>query len=87
MRTATDTVTLWFEAGVPKRMVWNGQRWRVTDKPTELFGEVDALPAMITHPPRQRTGWRFQAADTSGINRVFDIRSTGGAWAIEHIYA
>ncbi|WP_235496952.1 hypothetical protein [Leifsonia sp. Root4] len=86
MLTAADTVTLWLEAGVPARMVWRGQRWRVTDRPTELLREVDPLPPMITHAPVLRVGWRFQAADLNGLNRVFDVCRAGDAWVIEHIY-
>ncbi|WP_082716857.1 hypothetical protein [Microterricola viridarii] len=86
MHTVTDAVTLWLDGGVPTRMIWRGARWRVTDTPTELFRDVGSLPEVITHPPAVRIGWRFQAADSTGLNRVFDVRRDGLGWMLEHVY-
>ena len=86
MLTITDPVTLWFESGAPSRMIWRGQRLRVTDSPTALTRAADDIPPLITHPPVVKVGWRFQAADDAGVNRVFDVRRDGSGWMLEHVY-
>ena len=40
-----DPVTLWNAAGVPVRLIWEGRRYRVSDRPTPIRQSVD-VPAM-----------------------------------------
>lgn len=68
-----DLVTVWFDNGAPARLLWRGERWRVTDTPTPLD---DFAWSRITHPPRM-IGWRFQGTRLDGSSRVFDIRQAG----------
>jgi hypothetical protein len=75
--------------GVPARLIWEGERYRVNDTPTRL-GPADIFeltwhPAM-THPlPASWIGWRFQAVN-DGTRRavVFDAREglDGERWRI-----
>lgn len=92
----TDVATLWFDEGVatagpavatsrapaPVRMLWRGERWRVTDRPTEPEGLY-----WTTHPP-EFAAWRFQATDPHGLSRVFDlVRHHGDRhWLVVHVY-
>ena len=58
-----DSVTVWLDGeGLPDRLVWNGERYRVTDRPT-----VWTSGLLIG-------GWRFQGTDARGASRVFDVR-------------
>lgn len=77
---ATEAVEVWLEADLPVRMVWRGERWRVTDTPTPLVET-----AQLTHPLSRRVGWRFQATSASGATRVFDIERRD-AWRVVGIY-
>jgi hypothetical protein len=83
----TDVATLWFAdaasaPALPVRMLWRGTRWRVTDTPTEPEGLY-----WTTHPP-DFAAWRFQATDTEGCSRVFDVvrHHTGRHWLVVHVY-
>ena len=94
----TDVATLWFGEGetvpgansasapgpapVPVRMLWRGERWRVTDRPTEPEGLY-----WTTHPP-EFAAWRFQATDLHGTSRVFDLVRHHGDhhWMVVHVY-
>ncbi|MCU1481802.1 MAG: hypothetical protein JWQ19_2588 [Subtercola sp.] len=79
---AVEVTHLWFEAGIPNRLVWRGQRWRVSDTPTEL----DELMAMLTHPPAL-VGWRFQATNHVGDSRVFDVvQGDAETWVVAKVY-
>src|SRR5690606_20117102 len=53
LATRSPAASLWFEGGMPTRLVWQGRRWRVTDTPTALAD----LVAGVTHPPALE-GWR-----------------------------
>lgn len=83
-----DAVALWFESGVPARMVADRVRWRVIDEPTPLTREPDWLPPQITHAPAQFVGWRFTArSDQDGLASVFDVhRDDAGRWHVAHRY-
>ena len=77
----TDTTaTIWFESGIPVRMMWRGRRWRVTDTPTEPDWFY-----WSTHPPRV-AAWRFQATDTSGDSLVVDVVESGQGWSVVKTY-
>jgi hypothetical protein len=66
-----EAVAVWTsDQGVPERLVWGSQRYRVTDEPTSL--EIDY--ATITHPPVDFFGWRFQGTSDVGETRIFDVR-------------
>jgi hypothetical protein len=77
-----DIATLWFADAVPVRMMWRGQRWQVTDRPTEPEGLY-----WTTHAP-DFVAWRFQATNESGLSLVFDLlRHHGGQhWTVAHVY-
>lgn len=81
--TVPETVTIWTDGGVPTRMMWRGERFRVSDDPTPLSD----LVAGITHPP-SIVGWRFQGTDEAGISFVFDIRAAtdGQEWELVRVY-
>lgn len=67
---AADTVTVWLDdSGCPTRLVWQGDRYQVTDTPTLR----EDLVLGIMHPPRVN-GWRFQGTRDDGQSRVFDVR-------------
>lgn len=78
----TEVATIWFAESVPVRMIWHGERWRVTDRPTEPEGLYWA-----THAP-DFVAWRFQATNEGGKSRVFDVvRWSGGPfWSVAHVY-
>lgn len=72
--------------GVPRRCVWSGERYRVSDYPTPL-------PALVNdwamHPPSGALGggWRFQATSLTGDCRVFDVRlDARNGWVLVHTY-
>ncbi|GAA2247075.1 hypothetical protein N1031_17300 [Herbiconiux moechotypicola] len=77
-----EAATLWFEGALPARMLWHGERWRVSDRPTEPEGLYWA-----THAP-DFVAWRFQATSVGGESRVFDVlRRPGEAfWSVAHVY-
>jgi hypothetical protein len=84
-------VMVWSVNGVPARLIWEGQRYRVNDTPTPLDAEdifeLTWHPAM-THPLPAWRGWRFQAINDARETKVFDVRegSDGGPWRILRTY-
>jgi hypothetical protein len=70
--------------GVPERFVWHGTRYKVTDTPTPLDFNVDA----VTHLPFTPTGWRFQGTDEERKSLIFDVVSLdqGQEWRVVHTY-
>jgi hypothetical protein len=80
MTRVDESVMVWVsDDGVPQRIVWRTQRFRVSDEPTRLSAtfpgwQIDEVfdPA-ITHPPEQRESWRFQATSERGETHVFDV--------------
>jgi hypothetical protein len=59
------------ESGRPRRLVWGGHRYRVSDQPTPL---ADYIDERITHPVVSPPfGWRFQGTDEEKNTRVFDV--------------
>lgn len=86
---------VWADAeGRPIRLVWQGARWRVTDRPTVITEPVawwrrldpDALALDLA--PRQCTGWRLQATSDDGRTCVLDLRDGGDAsrWFVVKVY-
>ena len=75
-----ESVAVWLDDdGLPVRMIWNGERYRVTDRPT-----VWTSGLLIG-------GWRFQGTATDGTSRVFDVRHAGGEgaatrWCLVAVY-
>ena len=85
MQTAhMEEIAVWFVDGVPARIVWRGDRFRVNDRPTRLADELGLHPA-ITHPP-EIYGWRFQARSVTGQSMVFDVRETSRGWVLLRAY-
>lgn len=65
-----DTVTVWLDAADrPKRLIWRGDRYQVTDIPTPR----EDLVMGLMHPPSV-DGWRFQGTGDDGRSLVFDVR-------------
>lgn len=78
-----EAATVWLEQGVPARLVFRGQRYRILDTPTRL--EVDGW---VTHLPPVSDGWRLTADDGSG-SVVLDLRydPTACTWLVTAVYA
>jgi hypothetical protein len=85
MTTLTETLTMWVDSrGVPERMVWRGIRYRVTDTPTPLELDLNA----VTHFSILPMGWRFQGTNDQGESLVFDVISVGidQSWWVVNTY-
>jgi hypothetical protein len=80
-------VAVWLDgSGTPRRLVWEGRRYKVTDTPTPLEAFLDER---VTHPPAgSLPGWRFQGTNDAGESRVFDIRYDrhGDCWTLLGAY-
>lgn len=76
-----EDIALWLEEGIPARMVWRGERWRVSDTPTPLCETV-----YLTHPMVRRAGWRFQGTNGQGDCHVFDVQAYGDRWRLIGVY-
>lgn len=76
--------TVWLVDDIPVRMLYAGQRWRITDTPTRLRESV------WTAPLEKQTGlygWRFQATSEAGDSYVFDVYRAETDWHVHHRYA
>jgi hypothetical protein len=81
----TASATVWTNpSGIPERLVWAGRRYRVSDRPTALESDLDA----VTHPLAVPVGWRFQGTDDEGVATVFDVLSfdDGHEWHVVRTY-
>ena len=82
-------MAVWLTDGRPARIVWEGRRYRVNDTPTRL-GDTYGIPwpSFITHLPKPWVGWRFQAVDSSGDARMFEVRRVAetGDWELIRVY-
>lgn len=74
--------TLWMRDDIPDRMVFEGRQWRVTDTPTRLRESVWTVEAEGIG----KFGWRFQATDSRGDSRVFDVIKTEAGWRVQRTY-
>lgn len=89
-----DAVVWSDDAGRPLRLIWQGHRWRVTDRPTVItapvswWWRVDPAGDDLDLAPSECVGWRFQATGEHGESRVFDIRDTGDPrrWRVVKTY-
>jgi hypothetical protein len=79
-----DSVTVWMEHGVPARIVWQGRRYRVSDRPTPIRESV-AVPAM-THPLDKLVGYRMQVTDEEEHSIVVDVYGTGTTARLVAVY-
>jgi hypothetical protein len=70
--------------GVPVCLVWQGQRYRVTDTPTPLDLDLEA----VTHLTAWPVGWRFQGTNEAGLSVMFDVVSFDSAleWRVIRTY-
>jgi hypothetical protein len=84
MTIVAETVTVWADSnGVPERMLWEGTCYQVTDTPTRLELDLDA----VTHLAILPTGWRFQGTNETGDCLVFDVVSVDGqSWRVLNTY-
>jgi hypothetical protein len=80
MTRVDESVMVWVsDEGIPQRVVWRTQRFRVSDTPTRLtptfpgWQTEAALDPAFTHPLERRESWRFQATAESGETLVFDV--------------
>ncbi|WP_345375647.1 hypothetical protein [Frondihabitans cladoniiphilus] len=96
MTRVDERVTVWVsEQGVPQRLVWRAERFRVTDTPTRLSPtfpgwQVEAaFDVAITHPPTPTEAWRFQGTSETGDTLVFDVSRDpwGQQWRLLRTYA
>ena len=80
-------IALWENDGVPTRLVWAGQRYRINDRPTQLGGPSELI-WYPTHLPPTWIGWRFQAVGDDGKSLVFDeqLDETAGEWELLWVY-
>ncbi len=70
-----EDVQVWSAAGVPVRLVWRGERFRVVDEPTRHDGGLlfDA--------------WRFVArSDIDHRTVVMDVEQVDGQWSLVATY-
>lgn len=87
MTLVHESVAVWLDgSGRPERLVWQGERYTVTDTPTAL---EELFEAHVTHLASGfHGGWRFQGTTDAGRSRVFDVRDDGhhGRWTLIGIY-
>ena len=91
MQLTREIVTVWLAGaagrdprnsagGVPVRLLWSGDQYRVSDTPTPLYGYIPEAP---THPLQPRLGWRFQGTNGRGETYIFDVHHRGrGEWEL-----
>ena len=90
-----EPAVVWADAdGRPVRLVWHGERWRVSDRPTLItepvpwWSSLDPEGSALELAPLSCTGWRFQATAADGRSCVFDVRDDGDAtrWLVVKVY-
>ena len=84
MMLTQEVATLWWDRGVPVRMVWRERRWRVSDTPTRLTATAEYLPSAVTHAPEHTVCWRFQVSADDGEDDVVvvDVAPDGTGWVV-----
>lgn len=86
MTLVAGAITVWVDLdGVPEGLLWEGLHYRVTDTPTPLDFDLNA----VTHLPVLPAGWRFQGTDDGGDSLIFDVVSFDGdgrEWRVLHTY-
>ena len=84
VRIIEQVATVWMADEMPSRMVYAGQRWRVTDRPTRLR---ESIWEAAQHAPRGGLyGWRFQAENSAGESYVFDVFRQADGWHVHRSY-
>lgn len=90
-----EPAVVWADAdGRPVRLVWQGVRWRVSDRPTIIaepvpwWSRLDPEGRALELAPLSCTGWRFQATAHDGRSCVFDVRDDGDSsrWLVVKVY-
>ncbi len=86
MGTATieHTATIWMTNDTPARMVYAGQRWRVTDTPTRLRHSTWSVEPGEHH--HGLYGWRFQGTNDTGDSYIFDVYKGEDGWHVHRCY-
>ena len=85
MTLVAGAITVWVNPlGIQERFVWEGTRYRVTDAPTPLEFNIDA----VTHIPVIPQGWRFQGTPDDGESLIFDVAffDDHREWRVIHTY-
>lgn len=77
-------LTLWLSNDIPARLVYGGQRGRVSDTPTRLRHSVWTAPL---NDHRGLYGWRFQGTNDEGISLVFGMQKAEDGWRVHKGYA
>ncbi|WP_341946397.1 hypothetical protein [Microbacterium sp. LWH11-1.2] len=82
--TVEQHATLWLANDIPARMVYAGQRWRVSDIPTRLRHSNWTVP--LSEPHTGLCGWRFQGTNDDGLSLVFDVYKAEDGWHVHRTY-
>lgn len=70
MTIINEPVAVWTgDDGAPKRLVWHGRRYRVTDTARQIEPYWGA-----THVPALAPVWRLQGTPDGAQSLVFDVR-------------
>lgn len=92
---ALEPAVVWSDAdGRPIRLIWQGARWRVTDRPTVItepvawWRRLDPDALALDRAPRECTGWRLQATADDGRSCILDLRDDGdpSRWFVVKVY-
>ena len=85
MRSAAAhlSTTIWMVNDIPSRMVFAGDRWRVSDTPTRLRDSIWSTPG---ENHRGLHGWRFQGTNEDGYAMVFDVFRAEDSWHVHRTY-
>lgn len=83
--TVTEPATVWEQAGAPTRLVFRGERWRVTGSPVPLIKEPDVLPEGLTHPPSRNVGWRLRVRSEANRSLTADLIRSDTGWVVERV--
>ncbi|WP_127793603.1 hypothetical protein [Agromyces sp. LHK192] len=93
MSRVQEFVEVWpDESGEPKRLVWRGRRFRVSDRPTPLVGPAEWWEPFAGHDvspgrhPLSIADWRFQAGTEDGETHMFDVGRDGDRWRVLGVF-
>lgn len=82
--TVEQHATLWLVNDLPARMVYAGERWRITDTPTRLRNSNWTVP--LNEPHTGLYGWRFQGTNDDGLSLIFDVYKAEDGWHVHRTY-
>lgn len=89
MLTVDRVAVVWMSNGIPVRLFWSGERYRVIDTPTPLSAED--LIASTWHPTHLPDwhGWRLTGRSEAGAVHTFDLRQWADdeRWHVVGVYS